>query len=169
MHPWGINCNTFFFNKKITYSSSIFTFITSALNLSIKSMVFHLPYLKDSILYLVSTAFVLLLNDILISLMKSFQSWVLSSSSSSSSFFCAYIPATPPLRQARITMILLLISMILLLLRNNCISLYQSSNFVQLPSNHLRSSTMFFGIAAYTFSLNAVGTGTTDISVSICL
>ena len=79
------------------------------------------------------------------------------------------MPATPPLRQARITVILLLVSMTLLLLRNSLIPLHQSSNFVQSPSNYLRSGTMFFGIPACTFLfIVTVSTGADDISVSIC-
>jgi len=61
--------------------------------------------------------------------------------------------------------------MTLLLLRNSLISLYQSSNFVWSPSNHLGSGTMFFGISAYMFSLVAAvaGIGATGISISVCL
>ena len=66
-------------------------------------------------------------------------------------------------------MILLSVSMTLLLLRNSLIPLYQSSNFIQLPSNHPGSGTMFFGILAYMFSLLIAGAGAVDISVSICL
>ena len=78
------------------------------------------------------------------------------------------MPATPPLRWARIAVILLSVFMTLLLLRNSLIPLHQSSNFVQSLSNHPGSSTMFFGIPACTFSLIAAGAGATDISVSIC-
>jgi len=58
------------------------------------------------------------------------------------------------------------VSRTLLLLRNNLISLHQSSNFVQSPSNHPGSGTIFFGIAADTFSpfSTAMGAGATDIS-----
>ena len=50
-----------------------------------------------------------------------------------------------------ITLIVILssITMTLLLLRKNCISLYQSSNFIQLLSNHFRSETMLFNITIY--------------------
>ena len=154
---------TFFFNKKMACSSSISAFMASTLNLIMKFTVFHFPYLKDSILYSVSAVFVLLLNVIFISLTNSSQSWVLSSLSSSSSFFYVYIPATPPLRWARITVILSLISIILLLLRNNCIPLYQSLNFVWSPLNHPGSGTMLFDITAYIFLFSG-----TDISVFVC-
>ena len=81
------------------------------------------------------------------------------------------MPATSPLRRARIAVILSLVSMILLLLRNNLIPLHQSSNFVQSPSNYPGSSTTFFSISVCTFSLTpaAAGAGADDISVSICL
>ena len=82
-----ISCRTFFFNKKMAYSSSVSTFMANALNSIIKSAMFFFPCLKDLILHSASTAFVLLLNVILISLMKSFQSWVSNSSSNLSSFF----------------------------------------------------------------------------------
>ena len=66
-------------------------------------------------------------------------------------------------------MILLSVLLTLLLLRNNLIPLHQSSNFDQSPSNHPRSSTMFFGNSAWMFSLTAAaaGAGATDISVSV--
>ena len=137
---------TFFFNKKMACSSSVFAFIANILNSIMKSTMFFFPCLKDSIFYSASAAFVLSLNDVLISLTKSSQFWVLSSSSSSLSFLCVYMPTIPPLRQARITVILLLVSMTLLLLRNSLISLHQSSNFVWSPSNYPGSSTIFFGI-----------------------
>jgi len=57
---------TFFFNKKMACSSFVSTFIANALNLIIKSAMFFFSYLKDSILYLVSAAFVLSLNVVLI-------------------------------------------------------------------------------------------------------
>ena len=81
------------------------------------------------------------------------------------------MPTIPPLRQAKITVILLLVFMTLLLLRNSLISLHQPLNFVQLPSNHSGSGTIFFGIPACIFSLFviAAGIGAADISVSICL
>ena len=80
-----------------------------------------------------------------------------------------YIPATPPLRRAKIAVILSSVSMTLLLLRNSHIPLHQSSNFVQSPSNHPRSRTIFFGIPADTFPpiSTAMGAGAVDISVSI--
>ena len=68
-------------------------------------------------------------------------------------------------------MILSLVSRTLLLLRNNRIPLHQSSNFVQSPSNHPGSGTMFLGNPAYMFSLSATaaGAGATDISsVVVC-
>ena len=52
----------------------------------------------------------------------------------------------------------------LLLLRNNLISLHQSSNFVQSPSNHPGSGTMLFGIPADLFTVG-VAAGAVDISV----
>ena len=80
------------------------------------------------------------------------------------------MPATPSLRRARIAVILLSVSMTLLLLRNSLISLHQSLNFVQSPSNHPGSSTMFFGIPAYTFLfIVTTGASSNDISVSIRL
>jgi len=140
-----MSCHTFFFNKKTACSSSVSAFMANASNLMMKSAVFHFPCLNISIFHLASTALDLLLNVVLSSFTKSSQSWVPSSSSSSSSFFCVYIPATPPLRQARIAVILSSVSRTLLLLRNNRIFLHQSSNFVQSPSNHPGSGTIFFG------------------------
>ena len=119
-----ISCRTFFFSKNIACSSSVSAFIAKASNSIMKSTVFCFSCLKDSIFHLVSTVFVLLLNVVLIFLTNSSQSWVSSSLSSSLSFFCAYIPAIPPLRHSRITVILSSVSMILLLLRNNCIPLH---------------------------------------------
>ena len=81
-----------------------------------------------------------------------------------------YIFTIPPLRRARIAVILLLVSMTLLLLRNNLIPLYQSSNFVWSLSNYPESSTMFFGILAHLFSFTVgagAGAGAVDISVSV--
>ena len=146
----------------------ISAFMANASNLIMKSTVFYFSYLKDSILYSVSAIFILLLNVVLISLMKSFQSWVPNSLSSSSSFFYVYMPATPLLRWAKIAVILLSVSITLLLLKNNCISLYQSLNFVWSLSNYPGSSTIFFGIPAYMFSLitTEASAGTTDISMS---
>ena len=83
-----MSCHIFFFNRNIACSSSISTFIARVPNSIIKSAVFHFPYLKVSIFYLASAAFVLSLNVVLISLMKSSQSCVPSSLSSSLSFFC---------------------------------------------------------------------------------
>ena len=165
-----ISSHMFFFNKKMACSSSVSTFMANVSNSIMKFTVFFFPYLKDSIFYLASATFILSLNVVLIYLTKSFQSWVLSSSSSSLSFLCVYIPATPPLRQARIAVILSLVSMTLLLLRNSLISLYQSLNFVWSLSNHPGSSTMFFGIFVYTFSLLTAGAGAsaTNISMSVC-
>ena len=64
-------------------------------------------------------------------------------------------------------MILSSVSLTLLLLRNNLISLHQSSNFVQLPSNYPGSRTMLLGISANLFTAGVVA-GAVDISVSIC-
>ena len=64
-------------------------------------------------------------------------------------------------------MILSSVSVTLLLLRNNLISFYQSSNFIQSLSNYPGSETIPFDIPAYTFSL--VATGAVDIVVFICL
>jgi len=119
-----IFCYTFFFSKNIACSSFVSAFIAKASNSIMKSTVFHFFCLKDFIFYLVSTVFVLSLNVVLISLTNSSQSWVFSSLSSLLSFFCAYIPAIPPLRHARITVILLSVSITLLLLRNNFIPLH---------------------------------------------
>ena len=66
-------------------------------------------------------------------------------------------------------MILSLVSMTLLLLRINHIPLHQSSNFVWSLSNYSGSGTIFFGILIYMFSLIAIGTGATNISVFVCL
>ena len=68
-------------------------------------------------------------------------------------------------------MILLSVLLTLLLLRNNLIPPHQSSNFDQSPSNHPRSSTIFFGNPAWMFLLTAAAAsaGATDISVSVGL
>ena len=66
-----ISCHIFFFSKKMACSSSVSTFITKALNSIIKSAIFCFPYLKVLIFHLVSAAFILLLNIVLISLMNS--------------------------------------------------------------------------------------------------
>ena len=71
--------------------------------------------------------------------------------------------ATPPLRWARIAMILSLVSMTLLLLRNNLIPLHQSLNFVLSLLNHSRSGTMFLGTPACPL-FPCVDTGAIDIS-----
>ena len=151
-------CCTFFFNKKIVCSLSVFAFMANTSNSIIKSTVFFFSCLKDSIFYSASATFILSLNIVLISLTKSSQSWIPSSSSSLLSFLCIYMPTTPPLSWAKITVILSLVSMTLLLLRNNYISLHQSLNFVWSPSNHPRSGTMFFGIPACMFSLITAST-----------
>ena len=137
-----MSCQTFFFSRKMVCSSSVSAFMASGLNSIMKSAVFYFSCLKDSILHLASAVFILLLNVVLMSFTKLFQFWVPISLSSSSSFFCIYISATPPLRRAKIAVILLLVSMTLLLLRNNLIPLYQSSNFVLSPSNYLGSGTI---------------------------
>ena len=137
-------------------------------NSIMKFTVFFFPCLKDSIFHSVSATFVLSLNIVLISLMKSSQSWIPSSSSSSLSFLYVYMPTTPSLRWARIAVILLLVSMTLLLLRNSLIPLYQSSNFVWSLSNHSGSSTILLGITAYMFLLFIACTGASNISVSVC-
>ena len=64
-------------------------------------------------------------------------------------------------------MILSLVSMTLLLLRNNCISLYQSSNFIWLLSNYPGSSTMFFSISSCMFLLLVASTGTGAVNISM--
>ena len=66
--------HTFFFNKKMACSSSVSACMANASNSIIKSTVFCFPYLKVLIFYLVSAVFVLLLNVVLISLTKLFQS-----------------------------------------------------------------------------------------------
>ena len=150
-------------------SSSVSAFMANASNSMMKSAMFRFPYLNVSIFYSASAALNLSLNVVLISFIKSSQSWVSLSSSSSLSFFCAYIPATPLLRQARITVILSFVPLTLLLLRNSLIPLHQSSNFVQSPSNHPGSGTIFFGNPAWTFSLAtaAPDAGVPDISMSV--
>ena len=70
----------------------------------------------------------------------------------------------PPLSQGSTVMILSSVATTLLLLRNNHISLYQSSNFIQSPSNYSGSGTMLFGMLAYTFSLYTISIGTINIS-----
>ena len=119
-----MSCCIFFFSKNIACRSSISAFIANASNSIMKFAVFCFPCLKDSIFHSVSAPFVLLLNIVLSSLINSSQSWVSNSLSSSSSFLYVYMPATPSLKHARITIILLLVSMTLLLLRNNHIPLY---------------------------------------------
>ena len=166
--PNIMSCYTFFFNRKMAYSLSVSAFMASVLNSIIKSAMFFFPCLKVSVFHLASATFVLSLNVVLISLMKFSWSYVPISSSSSSSFLCAYMPATPPLRCAKIAVILLPVSMTLLLLRNSLIPLHQSLNFVQSPSNHPGSGTMLFGISACMFSLLTTGAGAVDISVSVC-
>ena len=161
-----MSCYIFFFSKNIVYRSSISVFIAKALNSIMKSTVFHFPCLKVSIFHLASAAFVLSLNVVLSSLTNSSQSWVSNSLSSLLSFLCAYIPATFPLRCAKIAVILLLVSITLLLLRNNCIPLYQSSNFVQSLSNHPGSETILFGVTACTLLFIVAGASATDISSS---
>ena len=59
----------------------------------------------------------------------------------------------PPLRQARIAVILLFILVTLLLLRNNQISFHQSSNFVLSLSNHPRFGTMLLGSSTCLFCI----------------
>ena len=54
--------------------------------------------------------------------------------------------------------------MTLLLLRNNWISLHQSSNFIQSPSSHPRSGTIFFGITICTILLYTAGVDAVNIS-----
>ena len=72
----------------------------------------------------------------------------------------------PSLKHARIAMILSLVSKTLLLLRNNCILLYQSSNFVLSPSNYPRSRTILFGVTVCILSFVIAGTSAADISLS---
>ena len=145
----------------MVYSSSVSIFIANALNSIMRSAVFCFPCLKNSIFHLTSTIFVLSLNIVLISLTKSSQFWVPNSLSSSLSFLCVYILTIPPLKYARIAMILLSVFMTLLLLMNNLIPLY---HFVQSPSNYLGSITILLSIIACIFSF--AGIGTTDISLS---
>ena len=79
-------------------------------------------------------------------------------------YFYSYIRT-----RSMIAVILSSVPLTLLLLRNSLIPLHQSSNFVQSPSNHPGSGTMFFGNPAWMFSLatTAPGAGVPDISVSI--
>ena len=81
-------CHTFFLSKNIACRSFISVFIAKVLNSIMKSAMFHFSYLKDSIFYSASAAFILSLNVILIFLTYSSQSWVPSSLSSSLSFLC---------------------------------------------------------------------------------
>ena len=151
-------------------SSSVSAFVANASNSIMKSTVFHLPCLKVSIFHSASAALDLSLNVVLNSFINSSQSWVLLSLSNSSSFFCAYIPATPPLRQARIAVILSSVPLTLLLLRNSLIPLHQSSNFDWSPSNYPGSGTILFGNSADMFPpiSTAMGAGAVNISVSVC-
>ena len=162
-----ISAQTFFFNKKIAYSLSMSAFTAKALNSIMKSAMFCFPCLNVSIFYLASAAFVLLLNIVFISFTKFFQSCVSISLSRSSSFCYAYIPAIPPLRYVRITIILLLVFITLLLLKDNLISLYQSSNFILFLSNYFKSRTILFGIVACMFLF--VCAGAINISLLVCL
>jgi len=52
----------------------------------------------------------------------------------------------------------------LLLLKNNCIPLYQSSNFTQSLLNHPGSGTILFGILVCVFLLYTAGAGAVNIS-----
>jgi len=153
-----ISCHTFFFSKKMACSSSVSAFIAKASNSIMKSAMFYFPCLKVLIFHSASATFVLSLNIVLISLTNSSQSWVPNSLSSLLSFFHAYIPATPPLRCARIAVILSSVSITLLLLRNNLIPLYQSSNFILSLLNHPGSRIMFLGIIACLFVFIVTGT-----------
>jgi len=147
-----MSCHTFFFNRNIVCSSFISTFIARASNSIMKSILFCFPCLKISIFYLASTTFVLLLNVVFISLTNSSQFWVPNSLSSLLSFFYAYMPATPPLRCTRTTVILSSVSIALLLLRNSLIPFHQSSNFVWFPliQNYtLRHSSLFICVCCY--------------------
>ena len=148
-----ISCRVFFFNRKMACSSFVSAFMASALNSMMKSTVFCFPCLNVSIFYSASATLDLSLNVVLSSFTKSSQSWIPSSLSSLSSFFYVYIPATPPLRRARIAVILSSVSRTLLLLRHNRIPLHQSSNFIWSPSNHPGSGTIFFGNSTWTFLL----------------
>ena len=147
-------------------SSSVSAFVASASNSMIESAVFCFSCLNVSIFHLASAALDLSLNVVLNSFTKSSQFWILLSLSSLSSFFCVQISATPPLRWARIAVILSSVLLTLLLLKNNLIPLHQSSNFNQSLSNHPGSSTIFFGNPAQTFLLfaAAAGASATDIS-----
>ena len=111
------------------------------------------PCLKVSIFHLVSIALLLLLNVVLISHTNLSQSWVSVSLSSSLNFFQEYMLVIPPLRQARIAVILLFILVTLLLLKNNQISFHQSSNFVLSLSNHPRFGTMLLGNSTCLFCI----------------
>ena len=155
----------------MAYSSSVSAFMANASNSIMKSAVFFFSCLNVYIFHSASATFILSLNVVLISFTKSSQSWVLDSSSSLLSFCYTYIPATPPLRRARITVILLSVPVTLLLLRNSLIPLHQSSNFIWLLSNHPGSGTMFFGnpVCLYSWLVTAIGASAVDISVSICL
>ena len=114
-----IFCHIFFFSKNIACRLSVSAFIAKTSNSIMKSAVFHFSYLKDFIFHSAFAAFILSLNVVLISLTKLSESWVPSSLSSLLSFLYAYISATPPLRCARIAIILSLVSITLLLLRRN--------------------------------------------------
>ena len=104
------------FSKKMACSSSMSVFMASTSNSIMKSTVFHFPCLKVSIFYSASAAFVLLLNIILISLTKLFQSWVSNFSSSSSSFFCVYIPVMSSLQTIDLVFLYFILIFILFLI-----------------------------------------------------
>ena len=69
-----MSCHTFFFNRKMVYSSSVSTFMANVSNSIMKSAVFFFPCLKVFIFHLKSAAFILSLNVVLISQTNSFQS-----------------------------------------------------------------------------------------------
>ena len=69
----------------------------------------------------------------------------------------------PPLRQARIAVVLLFILVTVLLLKNNQISFHQSSNFVLSLSNHPRFGTMLLGSSTCLF---CIFSGTSAINIS---
>ena len=61
----------------------------------------------------------------------------------------------PPLRLAKIAVILLFVPVTLLFLRNSQILLHQSSNFVLFPLNYPESRTILLDNSAYLFYITA--------------
>ena len=120
--------------------------MANASNLIIKLAICFLLYLNILIFHLASAVLLLSLNIVLISLTNFSQSQIFYSSSIWSNFFWTQMLVMPSLRWARIAVILLFVVMTLLFLKNNCIPLYQSSNFVLSLSNYPKFRTMLLSM-----------------------